>query len=446
MPPFPRGVCLKMNHIQIHLFSFLAFLCTVSAWAGFDGDPVYEKLVATNDMSFLAVRPFYSHVNDPATERWRKDYLWPLYTQKGFKDEQYSRFLFFGYSQDFSKDDDRQRTWVIPFYYQGVDANGEGYFAIFPFGGTIHEFLGRDKMMFVLFPLFAKSQVNDVHTTTVLWPIYSNSKGEKVDRVRFWPLYGRTDLFGEYRKKFVLWPIYTSVKYTNDRNPGGGFILVPIYGRIKTEKAANYWLVAPLFRYMTSEEQWIVHAPWPFIQLADGEMHKRIVWPLYGKKSLGTLTKQYFLWPFLWNNKTEYASHIHHRRLIVPFLSYQTDVVTQKTENYEVGGVSSRYWKIWPLMSWERKHGNTRLRTLELWPLRNTPGIERNWAPWWTLYKRLNTDGEIGHHVLWGLYRQTKSPQEFEWSLLKGVAGYKKSPNSRRYRFLFMWFGNEENP
>ncbi len=433
-----------MKRIHIHLCLFVIFLFATSARAGFDGDPLYESMVATNDMSFFAVRPFYSHVESPATERWRKDYLWPLYTKKGFKEEQYSRFLFFGYSQDFSEDDDRHRNWVIPFYFQGVDANGEGYFALFPFGGTIHEFLGRDKMMFVLFPIYGKSSVNDVRTTSVLWPIYSTSKGEKVDRFRIWPIYGRTDLFGEYRKKFILWPLYTSVKYTNERNPGGGFILVPIYGRIKTEHADSFWFATPFFRYMTSEEQWIVHAPWPFIQMADGEIRKRIVWPLYGKKSLDTLTRQYFLWPFIWNNQIAYARHIQHRRYILPFLAYQSDVVTQETELYEVGDISSRYWKIWPLMSWERTDGNTRFRTLELWPLRNTLSIERNWTPWWTLYRRMNADGEIGHHLLWGLYRQTKSPERYEWSLLKGFVGYKKTQNNRRYRFCFMWFGDEE--
>jgi hypothetical protein len=424
----------------------LALLLVASAWAGFDWDPFYERVSATNGMEFLAVRPFYSRVEDPATERWRNDYLWPLYTKKGFKEEQYSRFLFFGYSADFSSETDRHRNWVIPFYFQGVDANGEGYFAIFPIGGTIHEFLGRDEIMFVLFPIFGKSHVNDVHTTSVLWPIYSRSTGSKVDRFRVWPFYGKSDLLNEYNKKFVLWPIYTSVEYTNDRNPGGGFILVPIYGHVQTELAENYWLVAPMIRYMTSEKQWIVHAPWPFIQMADGIMYKRIVWPLYGKKHLGTLTRQYFLWPLIWNNKTEYARHTQHRRLAVPFVSYQTEVATKASPEYEVGEVFSRYWKIWPLMSWERTDGNTRFRTLELWPLRNTPGVERNWTPYWTLYRRMNTNGEIGHHLLWGLYRQIKSPEQFEWSLLKGVAGYKKTQSSCRYRVLFMWFGGEEQP
>ena len=434
-----------MSSSRRYLFlAAMVFIALPPARAGFDGDPLYENYSATNETRFLAVRPFYSWTDDPATERWRKDYLWPFYTRKGFKDETYSRFLFFGYSTDFSEEDDRHRNWVIPFYYQGVDTHGQGYFAIFPFGGTIHEFLGRDRVMFVLFPIYGQSQVNDVKTTSVVWPIYSRSRGEKVNRTRVWPFYGQTDLYGEYRKKFILWPFYNSVQYTNERNPGGGFILVPVYGRVKTERSLNYWFVAPLFRYMTSEEQWIVHAPWPFIQMADGEMHKRIVWPFYGNKSLGTLTRRYFLWPFFWNNKTEYARHTQHRRYAIPFFAYQTDVVTKETKTHAAGDVSSRYWKIWPLMSWERQLGNSRFRTLELWPLRNTPGIERNWAPWWTLYRRMNDDGEIGHHVLWGCYRQWKSPERFEWSLLKGLAGYKKEQDHRRYRLLFVWFGGQE--
>ncbi len=429
-------------------FVLIATLAGVaSSQAAFDWDPFYESLVAPDGATFEAWRPVYSTSVDG--ERWRKDYLWPLYTKKGFMDEQYSRFLFFGFSTDFSTDTDRHRTWVIPFYYQGTSAQGDNYLAIFPLGGSIYEFLGRDKVSFVLFPIYGKSHINDVHTTTVLWPIGSKTSGSRIERFRVWPLYGTSSLENEYDKKFVLWPIYTSVKYTNERNPGGGFILVPIYGRIVTERAENYWLVAPFFRYMHSDEQWIVHAPWPFIQLADGEMYKRIFWPLYGKKHLGTLTRQYWLWPILWNNKTEYARHEQRRRKVIPFFASTTDVVTKPTKQYEVGDVSTRYWKLWPLMSWERNEAGSRFRTLEFWPLRNTPGIERNWAAYWTLYRRVEKydDEKVGHHLLWGLYRQTKGPEDFEWSLLKGLAGYKKTETSRSFRILFMKFGGgEEQP
>lgn len=420
------------------------FACAVSTHAAFDWDPFHERVAAPDGATFEAWRPVYSTSVDG--ERWRNDYLWPLYTRKGFKDERYSRFLFFGYSTDFAPDTDRHRTWVIPFYFRGTSAQGDDYLAIFPLGGTMREFLGRDKIMFVLFPLFAQSNVDDVHTTTVLWPVGSKTTGPRIERFRVWPFYGTSSLENEFEKKFVLWPIYTSVRYTNDRNPGGGFILVPIYGRIITERAGNYWLVAPFFRYMRSDEQWIVHAPWPFIQLADGEMYKRIFWPVYGKKQLGPLTRQYVLWPLLWNNRTQYAAHDQHRRLVVPFFASVTDVVTRPTQDQQAGDVSARYWKLWPIMSWERNEAGSRFRTLEFWPLRHTPGIERNWSAFWTLYRRVEKydEEQVGHHLLWGLYRQTKRPEEFEWSLLKGLAGYKKTATSRSIRFLFMTFGGRE--
>ncbi len=416
----------------------------LAASAGFDGDPLYESRPATNGATFLAVRPFYSASVEG--ERWRKDYLWPIYTSKGFQDEQYGRFLFFGWSQDFSADDDRHRNWLIPLWFSGTSAEGEDYAALFPLGGTIHEFLGRDKVTFVLFPLYATSEINDVKSTSVLWPIYSRTRGEGIERVRVWPLYGTGSLEGEFEKTFVLWPIYTSVRYTNERNPGGGFIIVPVYGHISTEQAENWWFVAPLFRYMTSDVQWIVHAPWPFIQLADGEMYKRIFWPVYGKKHLGTLTRQYVLWPIVWNNKTEYARHDQHRRFIVPVFAYESDVASKTVGSQTEGEVLSRYWKIWPLMSWERNGDESRFRTVELWPLRNTPGIERNWAPWWTLYRRERLGERTAHHLLWGLYRQERSSGHFEWSLLKGIAGYTRNGESRQFRLLSMRFGGEEEP
>lgn len=423
------------------LFVSLALVLSVSTFAQIDGDPLYANISESNE-TFYAWRPFYSSSTEP--ERWRKDYLWPLYTRKGFKEQQYGRFLFFGYNNDFSADDDRHRNWIIPFWFSGTSAEGEDYWALFPIYGNIDEFLGRDKVHFTLFPFWYTSEINEVSQWTVLWPLISKAEGEKVDRFRVLPFYGRNELEGEFKKKYVLWPIYSSVEYTNERNPGGGFILVPIFGKIDTEHSDNYWVIPPFFRYMGSENQWIVHAPWPFVQLADGEMKKRIFWPFYGKKSLGTLTRQYWIWPFLWNNKTEYGAHEQRRRRIVPFVHAQVDVMTKDTREHQEGDVIGRYWKIWPLMSWDRIGDQSRFRTLELWPMRNTPGIERNWAPWWTLYKRVDDKGEIGHHVLWGIYRQEKNEDQFEWSLLKGLAGYKKENDQRRYRILFMWFGGNE--
>lgn len=427
--------------MRILLFIAVFLAAALPARAAFDWDPFYACRTNSAEMSFQAWRPFYS--TSTSAERWRKDYLWPLYTRKGFKQERYGRFLFLGWSADFSPETARHRTWLLPFYFRGTSAQGEDYLAIFPLGGTLHEFMTRDRIAFVLFPLYARSSINEVQTTSVLWPIGSKTSGDRVERFRIWPLYGTSVLEDEFRKKFVLWPVYTSVKYTNDRNPGGGFMLFPLYGRIATEKAANYWVLPPFFRFSRGDGSRVVHAPWPFIQWWDGEVHKRYVWPLYGKKQTDSFTRRFWLWPLVWDGWTAHAGYDAHRFRLLPFFHYESTIATQPNGPHAAGEARARYWKLWPLLSWERQAQASRVRLLELWPLRSTAGIERNWAPIWTLYRREKNPDTVSHHLLWGLYRQTKGAETMEWSLLKGLAGYKKSEKGRCFRLLFFRFGDE---
>ena len=40
---------------------------------------------------------------------------------------------------------------------------------------------------------------------------------------------------------------------------------------------------------------------------------------------------------------------------------------------------------------------------LELSLIRFSGGIERNWAPFWTVYERGEQGGRVAHDALWGL-------------------------------------------
>ncbi|MBN2683708.1 MAG: hypothetical protein JXR40_00380 [Pontiellaceae bacterium] len=403
--------------------------------------PFYEAVEA-NGVRMRAVRPFYSSVE--TEERWEKDYLWPLYVRKGFKDEEYARFFVVGWHNDFSSGEGRERTWVLPIYFQGRAADGENYFGLFPLGGHLRDFLGRDRIDFALFPLWARSQVNEVKTTSVLWPIYSRTQGDGVDRFRIWPLYGESTLEGSYQKKFVLWPIFSSVKYTNPGNPGGGFILFPLYGHVQTEKGDNHWILPPFFRFAEGGGQRIINAPWPFIQLSDGDVYKRYLWPLYGKKQAGSSTQKFWLWPVIWDRKTELGDRTQERFNVMPFFYSEKEVLTKAVGEAEVGDTASKYWKVWPLMSWDQRGETSRFRLLDLWPMRETDGVERNWAPLWTLYRRMENDGAVQHRLLWGIYEQEKGKGSAEWSLLKGLVKYKKTERGSSFRVLFFRFGNAE--
>jgi hypothetical protein len=84
---------------------------------------------------------------------------------------------------------------------------------------------------------------------------------------------------------------------------------------------------------------------------------------------------------------------------------------------------------------------------LEFWPLKNSAPVERNGAPLWTLYKRTNTEGVVRKDVLWFAWHSESdsAAERKEWSLLKGLLAYKRSPDARSVRLLYIVrLGKEE--
>ncbi|MFA5689342.1 MAG: hypothetical protein WC959_09390 [Kiritimatiellales bacterium] len=412
--------------------------------------PLYAN-VATNGGTFFAVRPFYSHATVPEGEI--RDYLWPLYSRKEFKEEAASRALIFWFTHNFEKsnqNDPRIRRWLLPVYFQGRDAAGENYFALFPFGGTIHEFLGRDEISFVFFPVYARSRINEVKTTSVLWPVISHTRGDGIARDRVFPFYGQSSLAGKYDKKFVLWPFWTSAEYYYPGNEGSAWILFPLYGRAKTEIESTHWIVPPFFRFTDGEKQDKVYCPWPFFQrVTDERCSKLYVWPVWGRREYhrGEDRRTFFLWPVFFSGRQKEADLIYIRHRVVPVFFFEKSVLCDETVALDECPEVSRYWHVWPLMSHRRTGTSSRFRLLELWPVRDTPPVERNWAPLWTLYRRTDDAGTISTDTLWFLWHSEKKPAdgEKEWSLLRGLAAYKKDTENRQVRLLwFLRFGGKE--
>jgi hypothetical protein len=413
--------------------------------------PFYDN-VQTEQGSFFAVRPFYSHT--VVEEGQIRDYLWPLYSRKEFKDEKTSRALIFWFTHNFEADkkSSRQRSWLLPVYFQGRDVNNKGYFALFPLGGTIREFLGRDEIMFVLFPVFGKSQINDVKTTSVLWPVYSHTRGEGIRRDRVFPIVGKSVLEGKYEKKFVLWPFWTSADYFYPGDSGKSWLLFPVCGRAKMDRESTWWVIPPFFRFTEGDRMDKLYCPWPFIQRAKSEQqYKLYFWPLWGEKQFrgGLNHRTFVLWPIFWSEKTVESRLVKTRRMALPFFFLERSVQESGVRSQEPEGETQQsasgkrqaamYWKIWPLMSWQREGDVSRFRMLELWPLKNTAPLERNWTPLWTLYKRTDAGGVVRKDVLWFAWHSENEPavERKEWSLLKGLLSYKRDAGARSVRFLY---------
>ena len=422
--------------------------------------PLFERAESADGMKLLATRPVFSTVEDPARDRSLYDYFWPLGTSRTLHDENQWRFLFFfGFNHTTNDPGDRYRTWLIPFYFQGRDASGETYRALFPLGGTIKDFVGRDEVSFVLFPLYSSSALNDIRTVNFLWPLISRttSDGGRIRRGRIFPFYGYNRQEGKFDKQFILWPFYTDTKYHYEKGHGRGHMLFPLYGRVDLDTEKTVWLLPPFFRFTDAEHQDITYAPWPFFQRRVGNgIDQLYLWPIWGKKIIESRDTRFYLWPVFWTQTDERPGEKVDRFHLVPFFSHTAVRAASTNASGHAGGdVLARRHKFWPLYSYRRDGDATRLRFVELWPFAEAPAVERNLAPFWSLVERRTRGEDADTEILWGLYRSQfrgdagayvslfpladyrATPDDRSWNLLKGLIGYERKASQKSLRLLY---------
>lgn len=427
--------------------------------------PLFEHQQADEELRFTALRPFYAGLDDPRRQ-WRvRDVLWPVATVRMIENELSWRVLL-AYGCDFSSEPgSRYRAALFPIVFVGRDADGEEYFAFFPLGGKINGFLGYDTFRFALFPLYARAAINDVETVWYLWPLFSQTRGSGIFRLRIFPFYGVSETEGQWVKRYVLWPIWTSVRYTYPDEEGGGFLLFPLYGYASVGDKTSWTALPPLFRWASGPTQWDLHCPWPVFQMAGGDVEKLYIWPLWGRRQRGSVRTSFFLWPLGGCVAIDRPNRESRRFVFVPFVYHER---TRRLTEEDVTLGSSFYFKLWPLFSYQREDDVSRFRTLALWPLKHTAPIERNLAPLWSLYTRERTADAGMQELLWGLFHQRygdegsegrlfplfswrrdgpggTGPEDggFGWSFLYGLAGYEREGEQRSLRlFYFLRFGD----
>ncbi len=418
--------------------------------------PLLERQTSADGSSFAAIRPFYSCVSDALRDRRLQDILWPIGMIKTLHGDRDWRFFpVFGHDFDADDPDSRHRWWAFPFFFGGQDAKGEKYLACFPLGGRLNEFLGRDHIVFVLFPLYVRSDVKGIESVSWFWPIYSRTQASGVDRFRLFPFYGYSANKGAWRKSFVLWPFWTSVQYDyGDEDVGGGFILFPLFGKVDVGERHSRMLIPPFIKWERAPGHRAVNCPWPFFQYAKGSVDKLYVWPLWGRRTTGVSTKGFALWPFYsWVNVLRGDERVVTRRL-VPFVFSEKHLVSDGGGGTNV--VTGRQFNVWPLFGYRREGDAMRFRAPSLWPLRDVPAVDRNWAPLWTLFSRVRQGESRETELLWGLVRRRvdasgsyfsvfplistargKGDGGRAWSVLGGLIGYEREGLNRRVRLLY---------
>ncbi len=440
--------------------------------------PFWERAESPDGKSLRAFpRPFWARAADPAAERNSWDFVWPVASGKTFGPQKSWRVLISWFlDQDRMDPKSQYRFWLLPAWFHGRDGEGAGYAALWPLGGEIRNFLWKDRIRFALWPLWTRSQIHDVETTDVLWPIYSRTTtpDHHLEQFRVFPFYAWTKNVRQYEKCAVLWPIWTRARYAHPKASGTAWVLFPLCGRVNLDSQKGWMFLPPLFQHIRGDQLTRTYCPWPFYQRETGVREKLYLWPLYGWRKDGPMERRFWLWPLVIHERSERGFKKLNRWSVIPFYNNVT-----QSENPSPTGrreakapeaaaapagppkVTANRVKLWPLYSRLHDLGaeTYRLRLLDLWPSGHPPPVERSWAPLWTVldYRVRGKDSDLD--VLWGLYRDTRrdggarsvslfplwrhertgEDSARRWSVLKGLMAYDRTATNRQVRFL--WLG-----
>ncbi|RJP66261.1 MAG: hypothetical protein C4532_16380 [Candidatus Abyssobacteria bacterium SURF_17] len=379
----------------------------------------FLSVVETPTSHEFSLRPFYTSREWANGSEKKVQALWPIYLYKRSEEDVTIRILpLYTFSRDVYRYEDsyeyESEYMLFPLLFGGDSSDEGGYFAFFPFGGTLKNFLGRDEVNFFLFPLYLDYSKDELYQRNYLWPVLSFSSGGDYNGFRLWPLFGHFEKRGEYRREFVLWPFYHRQRFDlNNDTPGERMLVLPFYAREDSQRRSYRAFLWPFFTYENNYAKNFEQreTPWPFVVRTRGEhIHRNQFWPLYGHTQTDDTQKDFVLWPFWHQRVFELEGDAkRHERFLMPFVSSTAEVS-------ESQGVLKSKFKLWPLFR-SRKHddGTTDFRMFSLLWFEDEQGFEFQYSPLWTIYERESRPDGTGHtYALWRLFRHERSPEGAE--------------------------------
>ncbi len=395
-----------------------------------------------------AVRPLYSSVTSAADDSGVRDVAWPAASFYRRGSHETGRILIAGWSigSDAGADVRRSR-WLFPLYMSGRTREDFSYQACFPFYGDIPELFSIQDIHFFLFPFYLRYRTSQTQRQFMPWPFVRRAERDDGDiRYSFFPLYGSVKTDGMVQS-YVFWPFWTQQMFEQEGRRGRAEMLFPIYARVKTESERS-WMALPPFIYQggVSNKTGVstcTRAPWPFVVHESGPGYTReSYWPVYGTKTHtmrdSRARETYVLWPFINSESSSRPGVLFTSDRCFPFYFSDERVVAAGNGRE---AARDRYTRVWPLWSYQTKNDRFRLRLLELWPMKNGGGIERNWAPFWTWFVRTGAGASVRDtDVLWGLARWGETPQGGRYGQVSGLFSWRREAEgaARIWRLLGM--------
>lgn len=399
------------------------------------------------------VRPLLNWTEDETEPLKRLEFLYP-FGRYQVKEGEKKGYLFL-LSQYREEKFDSQKKWNFQFFpfFIGETENGRDYGGLFPLFGILYERYGKEEIRFYLWPIYGASTAGGARTTTLLWPFFSFTKGEKKRGCRFWPIYGRREEIGVSDTKFFLWPIFINQRKGLDTDdPIEDRMIFPFYVSRESKRFESKTYLWPLFSHTidrpTGFERW--DFPWPFFQSLKGENLRGLkFFPFYGYKlKEGEMKRIFFLYP-LYQLQEDRIGDVQEKTIRI-LLLYR---IRSGEDNQ--GLEKEHSLRIWPLFDYEKDEtGHQTLSFFYLFPFKDE-GFERNWFPLFRIFRWEKDPGKgISTNFLWGFFKRMKKveksrPEEGidSWEIAH-LVGMRKENGRKTLSFLkglFRYQSDEED-
>ena len=166
----------------------------VQAWTGF-GPLLFSHPVAPVGR-VEGFRPFYTRRQGVGGDTPEITVLYPLFYIRNYgPNYEWSILKLINHFGRRSGESVRPATQeqdfdVWPFYFSSVTPDpADSYHALWPVAGTLQHRFSRDRISFVLWPLYLQTEKDGETTTSTPWPIFHTTHGA-AQGWALWPLYG----------------------------------------------------------------------------------------------------------------------------------------------------------------------------------------------------------------------------------------------------------------
>jgi len=318
---------------------------------------------------------------------------------------------------------------IWPFYFSRQTGSPEtSYRALFPIAGTVTGRLFNERISWLLFPAYLRTENHGVVATSILWPFVRTIHGAGNTGFALWPLFGWRSQPGVYRSEFYLWPIfYDSVAGLGEPVPAESFGVLPFYSREHSADVMSETYAWPFFGYTHRTAPYRYDETryfWPLFVQGRGDDRYRNRWaPFYTHSVIKGVDKTWVMWP-LFRQQSWVDGKVAQVRTQFLFFVYWS-LEQRSTTNPQAAPAKKTHY--WPLASvWDNGAGHRQVQVLSpidvFFPTNENMNLL--WSPLFALYRYdRRLPDNTRHSFLFNLVTWQRAPsrREFHLGPLLGV-------------------------